>query len=386
MSINRIRALARALPFLLLTGAAYAQTASPPPAPPPAAQASDAPAVAPVPKERLDQMLAPIALYPDELVTNILMASTYPSQVVEATNWLKDPQNAALKGDALADAIRPQTWDPSVKFLIPFPQVIQQLNDRPDWMQELGNAFTVQQSDTMNEVQHLRGLALSCGKLQSTAQMRVTHRGSYIAIAPADPQMVYVPVYNPTIVYGVWPYPAYAPRYYPWPSAYILGGAGFGVDVGIGYSVGFGAVGGYWGWNRPDWQRGGFNVNYAQVSRFGNYDRSAMSARYGGARWHNGMAQNRAAFSAQSSATSRRHGHSAAVSGSGRGEWHSGGGKHNVGHSDNGWHGNHVNSHGGGNGNEHGGGHGNGNGHGGGNGDDHGGGHGNGKGNGKGGH
>jgi hypothetical protein len=370
MTMNRIRAAARVLPFLLLSGAAYAQAAPPPTGAPPAVTSTEA--LAPVPKEKLDQMLAPIALYPDELVTNVLMASTYPDQLAEAARWMKEPNNAALKGDALADALRPQQWDPSVKFLIPFPQVMQQLNDHADWRQDLGNAFTVQQADVMSEVQHLRGMALSCGKLQSTPQQIVTHERSVIAIAPRDPGVVYVPVYNPTVAYGVWPYPAYAPRYYAWPSAFLLGGVGFGIDVGIGYSVGFGAVGPYWGWSRPDWGRGVVNVDFRRVNRIGNFDRAAMNSRFSGGRWHNGAELNRhgraAALRTSSAAESRRHvasrsahGRHTASSREGRGEEHAGGGKHNVGHRDNGWHGNHNEGgkHGGG---DHGGGGGHGNG------------------------
>jgi hypothetical protein len=282
MTIRQLQIIARVLPFLLLSGAAYAQTQS---APPPSSVAP-APLPAAVPKQQLDQMLAPIALYPDELVTNILMAATYPADVGQAAIWLKDPNNAALKGDALADALRPQPWDPSVKFLMPFPQVVQQLNDRADWRQQIGDAFTVQQAEMMTEVQHLRQLAVSCGKLQSTPQQVVTRRHSTIVIAPADPRVVYLPVYNPTVVYGVWPYQAYQPRYFPAPSGFAVGGIGFGLDVGIGYSAGYSRVGSYWGWNRPDWQRGQVDVNYAQARQFNSFESESLSRRYAGGRWN----------------------------------------------------------------------------------------------------
>ena len=381
MTINRIRTAARVLPFLLLSSTAFAQVAPPTPSAPPAAASTEA--LAPVPKEKLDQMLAPIALYPDELVTNVLMASTYPDQLAEAASWMKEPNNAALKGDELADALRPQQWDPSVKFLVPFPQVMQQLNDRADWRQDLGNAFTVQQSDVMSEVQHLREMALSCGKLQSTPQQIVTHERSAITIAPRDPRVVYVPVYNPTVVYGVWPYPAYAPRYYPWPSAFVLGGAGFGIDVGIGYSVGFGSVGRYWGWSRPDWRRGVVNVDFRRVNRIGTFNRAALNSRFSGGHWHNGAAlsrQGRTGLLRTSAAESRRHG--ADRSG---GRHHDNGRAHEHGGHDNGrahQHGGHDNgrahehgSHDNGRAHEHGG-HDNGGGHGHGSGGHGGGGHG----------
>ncbi len=284
MTRHQLRVIARVLPFLLLSGAGFAQAQSAPPPPPPSVASAPLPAA--VSKEQLGQMLAPIALYPDELVSNILMAATYPTDVNQAAAWLKDPNNAALKGDALADALRPQPWDPSVKFLAPFPQVMQQLNDRADWMQQLGDAFTVQQADVMTEVQHLRGLALSCGKLQSTPQQVVRRQNSTIVIAPADPRVVYVPVYNPTVVYGVWPYRAYQPRYFPAPSGYAVGGIGFGIDVGIGYSAGYSRVGSYWGWNRPDWRRGVVNVDYARARRFNSFESESLSRRYAGGRWH----------------------------------------------------------------------------------------------------
>jgi len=298
MTIHRIRAAARVLPFLFFAGIATAQNA-PPPAQgqPSAAQAPTAqplaPHAAPAPAaaftpERLDQMLGQIALYPDQLVTNILMASTYPDQVIQAANWLKNVDNAALKGDSLVDALRPMPWDPSVKFLMPFPQIVQQLNDRADWTRDLGAAFTAQQPAVMAEVQHLRQLAFSCGKLQTTAQQTVTRQDSVIAITPTNPATVYVPVYNPTVVYGAWPYPAYAPYFYSWPAGFVLGGVGLGFDVGIGYSVGFGIVGRYWGWSQPNWRGGMVSVNIDRVADISNYSRSAASARYAGGNWQHG--------------------------------------------------------------------------------------------------
>lgn len=291
MKIENFRGTALALTFLLMATASYGQTAAQsaaPAAPPPA----DAPAPAPFPKEKLDQMLAPIALYPDQLVTNILMASSYPQDVADAAKWLHEGDNGSLKGDALLDAIRPLQWDPSVKFLLPFPQLVQQLNDQPNWTQDLGTAFVNQQADVMGEVQHLRQLSMSCGKLKSTSQMTVKRERGAITIAPANPGVVYVPVYNPAVVYGAWLYPAYPPVYFAPRPGFVLAGAGFGLDVGIGYSFGFGVVGPLWGWSRPNWGGGFVNVDYAQMNRFSSYNRTVINERFAGGAWgHAGAAR-----------------------------------------------------------------------------------------------
>jgi hypothetical protein len=260
-----------------------------PPAEATSASQSNVPAPAPqpaMPKEKIDQMLAPIALYPDPLVTNVLMASTYPLEVVEASRWLRDPKNAALKGDALLDAIRPLSWDPSVKFLLPFPQIVQQLNDHLDWTRDLGTAFTYQQQEVMAEVQHLRQLSMSCGKLQSTPQQTVTRQGGVIAIAPTNPDTVYVPVYNPQVAYGGWAYPDYPPLFFPPPPGFLLAGAGFDIGVGIGFSFGFGVVGPLWGWSYPNWGAGSVVVNYNQVNRFNSFNEAALHDRFAGGAWH----------------------------------------------------------------------------------------------------
>jgi hypothetical protein len=274
--------------------AAQPQAAAQPDLPPPAPPAQQAH----FSKERLDQLLAPVALYPDELVTNVMMASTYPTQVVEASRWLKDPQNAALKGDALLDAIRPMSWDPSVKFLMPFPSIVKQMDDHLDWMQDMGAAFTYQQADAMAEVQHLRQLAMSCGKLQSTSQMTVSRRGGAIAIAPANPAVAYVPVYNPAVVYGAWPYPAYPPLFFPPPPGFVVG-AGFDIGVGIGFSVGFDIVGPLWGWAYPNWGAGVVNVDVTRVSRFTEINNTVINQRFAGGVWrHDALAAHAGALAA----------------------------------------------------------------------------------------
>ena len=155
-------------------------------------------------REQLDQLLAPVALYPDSLLTQILMASTYPLEVVKANNWVK--QNKELKGDALTAALEKQEWDPSVKSLVNFPQVLQMMSDKVDWTQKLGDAFLAQQKDVLSTVQTLRAKALEAGNLKTTKEQKVVVEKDpqTIIIQQANPEVVYVPEYNPTVVYGVW--------------------------------------------------------------------------------------------------------------------------------------------------------------------------------------
>src|SRR5271154_1103888 len=135
------------------------------------------PAPTPYTQAQLDQMLAPVALYPDTLLGDVLMASTYPIQLVEAQRWLQDPHNAQIHGDSLVEALQPMTWDPSVKSLVPFPQIVKQMNDQLDWTQSLGSAFANQQAEAMERVQALRLQAETAGTLASTPQLRVVHEG-----------------------------------------------------------------------------------------------------------------------------------------------------------------------------------------------------------------
>src|SRR5580693_3816009 len=153
--------------------------------------------------DQLTNLVAPIALYPDNLLSQILVASTYPLEVVEAGQWLR--QNGNLQGQQLVDAARQQNWDPSIQALVVFPDVLNRLNSDIRWTTDLGNAFLAQQADVMNAVQHLRAEARANGKLNSNAQETVTTQAqgdqSAIAIQPADPQVVYVPTYNPEYVW-----------------------------------------------------------------------------------------------------------------------------------------------------------------------------------------
>ena len=227
---------------------------------PPAPQQAEASAFN---TEQLDALLAPIALYPDPLLSQVLMAATYPLQIVEASRWLEQDGNAQLHGDALTTALESQNWDPSVKSLVPFPDVLAMMNGKLDWTQQVGYAFATQQADVMNSIQRLRAQAQAAGSLKSTPQQTVASEQGSIVIQPADPQTVYVPVYNPTVVYGTWPYPAVPPVYFP-PPGYLAANA---FVSGLAFATGVAVVGSLWGWARPAWGAGNVNVN---VNRWNN--------------------------------------------------------------------------------------------------------------------
>ena len=210
--------------------------------------------------EELDQMLAPIALYPDELLANILMASTYPLDVVQAARWRKEPANAKLKGDALTKALEEKNWDPSIKALTMFPDVLQNMSDKLEWTQDLGDAFLAQEDDVFARVQYLRQKADEAGNLKTTKQQKVTKRANpetrteYIVIEPAEPDVIYVPVYQPTVVYGSWWYPSYPPYYWNWyPGATFVRGFYWGAGFAIANNI--------WGWNSFDWNRGRIDID-----------------------------------------------------------------------------------------------------------------------------
>jgi hypothetical protein len=191
-------------------------------------------------QEQLDQMLAPIALYPDPLLSQILMASTYPLEVVQAARWSRTQPE--LTGDAAVRAAEQQNWDPSVKSLVAFPQVLAQLDQNLEWTQGLGDAFLAQEPQVMETVQNLRQKAQAAGNLRTDDRVRVVEQGQAIAVEPADPQLMYVPYYDPRIVYGPWWWQAYPPVYWaPWPGYYARPGisSGFYWGVGIGISAGF---------------------------------------------------------------------------------------------------------------------------------------------------
>jgi hypothetical protein len=225
--------------------------------------------------EELDQILAPIALYPDSLLTQILMASTYPLEIVQADRWAK--QNKDKKGDALAKALETQPWDPSVKSLVNFPQVLTMMSEKLDWTQKLGDAFLAQQKDVMGTVQKLRAKAQASGNLKTTKEQVVKVEQQVIIIEPASPQVIYVPAYNPTVVYGAWAYPAYPP--YPvYPPGYVATTAAFSFAAGA-------AVGAAWGyaWGNANWHGGDVNINVNQNANINkNIDRGKYATQYQG--------------------------------------------------------------------------------------------------------
>jgi hypothetical protein len=214
--------------------------------------------------DQLNAMVAPIALYPDNLLSQVLAASTYPLEVVEAAQWLR--QNGNLQGQQLVDAARQQNWDPSVQALVVFPDVLNRLNSDIRWTTDLGNAFLAQQADVMSAVQNMRAQARAAGKLNSNAQETVTTQTqgdqTAINIQPADPQVVYVPSYNPEYIWGPPAYGYYPPLYYP---------AGFGFGFGPGIYIGgfFGGLGwGGWGWG-CNWFGGSIFVNGFFFNHYG---------------------------------------------------------------------------------------------------------------------
>src|SRR6266404_727271 len=228
-------------------GFAY-QTASSTSQPPPqAAQQSS---------EQLQQLVAPIALYPDALVAQILSAATYPDQIVEAGRWME--QHKALQGEQLAQEVDKQSWDPSVKALTQFPAVLANMNQNLAWTSELGDAHVNHQQELTQAIQVMRERAKQAGNLNTTSQEKVSTKGNTIAIQPTETDMVYVPQYDPWLVYGS-PM-AMFPGWYPYPGLYLDGpGMTFGLGFGVGLFGGFG-----WGWHHwgYDWRHEGERVVY----------------------------------------------------------------------------------------------------------------------------
>jgi Protein of unknown function (DUF3300) len=224
-----------------------AQAASYDPQNEPDQQAPAGPAK-PDPKE-LQQLVAPIALYPDALVAQILAAATYPTQVVEADRWMQRHSN--LKGEDLGKEVDKQDWDPSVKALAQFPSVLDNMDKNLSWTSSLGEAYVNEPQDVTDAVQVMRQEARNAGHLDSTDQEKVTTQGNTIVIEPANPQVVYVPAYDPWLVYGA-PIVAY-PGWYPVPGIFWGGvGLSFGIGFGIGYFGGFGWGWGHWGYDWHD--------------------------------------------------------------------------------------------------------------------------------------
>jgi Protein of unknown function (DUF3300) len=279
MSTMTLRALSAAL-ALSISQAALAQ--SPPPSPPAPQQQSSTDQSQLLSAGQLDALVAPVALYPDELLSEVLMASTYPLEVIEADRWAQ--ANKKLTGDALTTAVGQQSWDDSVKSLVATPSVLDMMSSKLDWTQALGNAVLAQQPDVMDAIQRLRAQAQANNKLASNQQQTVATQSQdgkqVIVIAPTQPDTVYVPYYDPSVVYGPWQYPAYPPYYWP-PPAYIGAGIiGAGIAFGAGYALGRWASGGYWG-GGVNW--GGNNITINNNRNINNINRGN-----GGGNWaHN---------------------------------------------------------------------------------------------------
>jgi len=264
-----------------------------------------------LPPEELDSLVAPIALYPDPLLSQTLVASTYPLEVVQLKQWLE--KNSKLKDKELAEAVKKQNWDPSIQALALLPDVVKRLSENIKWTTDLGNAFLVQQGDVMDAVQRMRKKAQDTGNLKSSEQQKVetkvVENKQVIIVEQAKPDVVYVPTYNPTVVYGppVYPYP---PVYYPPPGYYA---AGMAISFGVGMAMGA-AWGGGWGWN-CGWGGGHNNVYINNNNNFvrsynrnnvSNYNRQNVSNRAGNTWQHN--PQHRGGTPYSNKATARQYG------------------------------------------------------------------------------
>jgi hypothetical protein len=281
---------------------------TPPPASPPSSSqtaapqaAAGAPESAKLTKEQLEALVAPIALYPDPLLAQCLVASTYPLDIVAAQQWLN--QNPNLKGEDLTKAVEQQKWDPSVQSLVTMPEALKRLSENISWTTDLGDAFLAQESEVMDAVQSLRLKAKDEGKLQTTDQQKVdtttVESKTVVEIQPASTEVVYVPTYSPTVIWG--------PMYYPYPPLYYppyYGGAWLGFGVGIAIGIG---ISGGWGWG-CGWHGGGNTININNNNNFVNhYNRNNNINRAGNSNWtHN--AQQRGGAPYKDRATTSKYG------------------------------------------------------------------------------
>lgn len=266
--------------FMLSALVAVAQAAESPPPRTPAATPSDA---KPFKNEELEAIVAPIALYPDSLLAQIFMASTYPLEIVQADRWATE--NKALKGDALTAELEKKTWDPSVKSLVNFPQVLAMMSKDLEWTTKLGDAFIANQAAVMGAVQKLRAKAQAQGNLKDTPEQKIIVEQAaptvivegaapppqIIKIESPSPQVVYVPTYNPTVVYGPWPYPAYPPPPPYYPPGYVASNL-----VSFGLGVAAGAAWGY-AWGGCNWGHGDVDID---IDRNANINRNINRENY----------------------------------------------------------------------------------------------------------
>ena len=295
-SLSRIAALVLAAALL---GAPVDGGGQTPPPPPPGA-AAPAGQAAGFSNEQLEQLVAPIALYPDSLLTQVFMASTYPLEIVEAARWAK--KNPSLKDKALEEALKQTDWDPSVKSICAFPEVLKMMDENLDWTQDLGDAFLAQQEALLQTVQKMRAKAYESGNLKTTEQQKVIQSSeTVIIIEPAQPEVIYVPTYSPTVVYGGWGYPSYYyPAYYA-PYPYGAGLVTFGVGMAVGAAV----------WGNCNWGHNNVDID---IDRYNNFNRntSVNAERYnrsgsGSANWeHN--AEHRRGVNYQNTQTAQKYG------------------------------------------------------------------------------
>ena len=229
-------------------------------------QASPAAVANKIPDGQLDSLVAPIALYPDPLLAQVLAASTYPLEIIQLQQWMEKHKD--LKGKSLTDAVMKENWDPSVQAMAVLPEVVKRLADDIQWTADLGNAFLAQQSDVMDAVQRMRKKAQDKGNLKTTEQQKVetqvVESKSVIVVQPASPEVIYVPSYDPVVVYGPSYYYPYPPIYYPPPGYYAWGMA---VSFGVGMMIGA-AWGGGWGWGC------GWGHNDIDINRNNNFNRN----------------------------------------------------------------------------------------------------------------
>jgi hypothetical protein len=245
---------------------------------------------APFKPEEIEALVAPIALYPDSVLAQVLMASTYPLEIVHAARWVK--ANPKVKGDAAVKAVENQPWDTSVKSLVAFPQILEPMNDKLDWTQKLGDAFLAQQKDVFAAVQRLRARAQESGNLKSNEQQNVIVEQApagggqtIVKIEPANAQVIYVPAYNPTVVYGAWSYPAYPPYYWPPYPAYYPGYyPGAALATGFAFGIGIAAAGAIFSDCNSCWGGGDVNINVDKATNINrNFDRNKVQGQ--GGRW-----------------------------------------------------------------------------------------------------
>ena len=252
--------------------------------------------------EEIDGFLAPIALYSDTLLSQVLMASTYPLEVVEVARWAK--ANKDLKGERLAVELEKKDWDPSVKSLINAPQVLSMMDEKLEWTRKLGDAFLAQKDEVMASIQRLRAKAVEQGALKTTPEQKVVVQEKVIVIESVKTEVIYVPTYDPTVVYGTWPYSAYPPYYY-YPPGYVAGAAAISFGAGL-------AVGAAWGyaWGHCDWGHSDVDIDVNRnVNRNTNIDRSkysqASATKTGSGSWQHDPAHRKGA-SYRDSATAQK--------------------------------------------------------------------------------